>query len=90
MYKRQSLDLPLSSQRDSLIAGIAALDRDSGTVLGMLRLGGSVEELFDFVVIPGIRRALVMIPDVDARDIGIETSFGSFWLANGTDPRMAR
>jgi uncharacterized protein (TIGR03032 family) len=83
----QSLDLPLSGRRDSLIAGIAALDRASGRVLGMLRLGSGVEELFDFVVVPGIRRALVMDPDVDAREVGIETPFGSFWMAAGTDLR---
>jgi uncharacterized protein (TIGR03032 family) len=81
----QSLDLPLSGRRDSLIAGIAALDRASGDVLGTLRLGGGVEELFDFVIIPDVRCALVMNPDVEAIQVGIETPSGSFWMAAGID-----
>jgi uncharacterized protein (TIGR03032 family) len=81
----QSLNLPLSGRRASLIAGIAALDRASGRVLGMLRLGSGVEELFDFAIVPDVRRALVMNPDVEAVHVGIETSFGSFWMAAGID-----
>jgi uncharacterized protein (TIGR03032 family) len=85
----QALNLPLSGRRDSLIAGIAALDRATGRVLGMLRLPPGVEELFDFVLLPGVQRALVMSPEVEATHIGIETPSGSFWMAAGLDLRQA-
>jgi uncharacterized protein (TIGR03032 family) len=85
----QSLNLPLSGRRDTLIAGIAALDRATGRVLGMLRLASGVEELFDFVLLPNVRQALVMPQEVDATHIGIETEFGSFWMAAAGDLRPA-
>jgi uncharacterized protein (TIGR03032 family) len=83
----QALDLPLSLRSDPLIAGIAALDRGTGQVLGMLRLPLGVEELFDFVIMPGFRRPLVLDPAPDAPLIGIETPTGSYWMAAGMDLR---
>ncbi len=84
----RSLNLPLSGRADTLVAGIAALDRDSGKLLGMLRFATGVEELFDFVVLPGVRRALVMDPAPDAKIVGIETPAGSYWMAAGIDLRQ--
>jgi len=77
--------LPLGSRADSLFAGIAAIDRDSGRLLGTLRLAPVIEELFDFVVMPGFQRPLVLDPSPDAQAIGIETPTGSYWMAAGTD-----
>jgi uncharacterized protein (TIGR03032 family) len=84
----QSLNLPLSSRADTLMAGIAALDRYNGQLLGMLRFPSGVEELFDLVVLPGFHRALVLDPAPDSKMIGIETPAGSYWLASGTDLRQ--
>ena len=83
----RSLGLPLGSRADTLFAGIAAIDRDSGRVLGMLRLPAGIEELFDFVVIPGFSRPLVLDSSPDSPSIGIETPDGSYWMAAGTDLR---
>jgi len=81
----RALGLPLGERADSLIAGIAALDRDSGQLLGMLRLAPVIEELFDFVILPGFQRPHVLDPSPDAQAIGIETPTGSYWMAAGTD-----
>ena len=83
----RALGLPLAARADSLMAGIAALDRESGRLLGMLRLPPGMEELFDLVVVPGFSRPLVLDPAADATAIGIETPSGSYWMAAGTDLR---
>jgi uncharacterized protein (TIGR03032 family) len=82
-----SHDLPLAARADTLFAGIAALDLETGRVLGTVRLPPEVEELFDFVVMPGIRRALVFDPVFDAPIVAIEIPDGSFLMGSGPDPR---
>lgn len=81
-----ALDLPISAN-NNLISGIAALDRRSGKLLGMLRLAPGTEEIFDFVIVPGVSRSMVLDPSPDATSIGIETPTGSFWMAAGIDLR---
>jgi uncharacterized protein (TIGR03032 family) len=85
-----ALDLPLSGRADSLVAGIAALDLATGRLLGMLRFAPGVEELFDFVVMPGVRRALVFDPVLDAPIVAIETPEGSFLMTAGQGAEMKR
>ena len=82
-----ALDLPLAARQDTLICGIAALDIETGTVLGTVRLPPEVAELFDFVVMPGIHRALVFDPVFDAPIVAIETPDSSFLMGAGPDPR---
>jgi len=85
----RALDLPLASRADSLVAGIAALDCDSGKLLGLLQLAPGVEELFDFVILPRFRRPLVLDPSPNSQASGIETPAGSYWMAAGQDLRPA-
>jgi uncharacterized protein (TIGR03032 family) len=75
------LHLPLEAREETLFAGIAALDLETGQLLGTLRLAPDVEELFDFVVMPGINRALVFDPVLDAPLTAIETPDSSFLMA---------
>jgi uncharacterized protein (TIGR03032 family) len=82
-----ALDLPLANRADTLVAGIVALDCDSGKVVGMLQLAPGVEELFDFVILPGFQRPLVLDPSPNSPAIGIETPDGSYWMATGVDLR---
>jgi uncharacterized protein (TIGR03032 family) len=82
-----TLGLPLAAREDTLFAGIAALDLETGRVLGMLRLAPEVAELFDFVVLPRIRRALVFDPVLDAPLVTIEIPDSTFLMASGHDPR---
>jgi uncharacterized protein (TIGR03032 family) len=94
----RTLSLPLSSRADTLMAGIAALDRCNGQLLGMLRFPSGVEELFDLVVLPGFHRALVLDPAPDSKMNGIETPAGSYWFDSrrttrgnsATDPGSAQ
>ncbi len=79
----KTLQLPLAERETPPISGIAALDR-SGRVLGMLRLAPEVREVFDFGIVEGVRRALILDADPAARDIGIETPAGSYWMTAGS------
>lgn len=85
-----ALDLPLAARGDTLFSGIAALDLETGRVLGMMRLAPEVAELFDFVVMPGIHRALVFDPVFDAPITAVETPDSSFLMGGGPDPAHAR
>lgn len=82
-----ALNLPISAKSDTLFSGIVALDRKSGNILGTLQLSKDTEELFDFVVVSGVSRPLVLDPSPDATSVGIETPAGSFWMAANTDLR---
>ena len=82
-----SQDLPLATRGDTLFAGIAALDLETGRVLGSVRMPPEVLELFDFVVMPGVHRALVFDPVFDAPLVAIETPDSSFLMGAGQDPR---
>ena len=79
------LNLPLATRGETLFAGIAALDLESGRVLGTLRLAPEVEELFDFVVVPDVQRALVFDPVMDAPLVAIETPDSSFLMTSQVD-----
>jgi uncharacterized protein (TIGR03032 family) len=81
------LDLPLAGRGHTLSAGIAALDLETGRVLGTIRLAPEVEELFDFVLLPGILRALVFDPVFDAPLTAIEIPDSSFLMGAGQDPQ---
>jgi hypothetical protein len=56
----------------------------------MLQFAPGVEELFDFVVMPGVRRALVFDPVLDAPIAVIETPEGSFLMTAGQGAEMKR
>jgi uncharacterized protein (TIGR03032 family) len=76
-----SLDMPIAARGSELFAGIAALDLETGESLGTLRLPPDVEELFDFVIMPDVRRPLLFDPVLDAPLVAIETPNGSFLMA---------
>jgi uncharacterized protein (TIGR03032 family) len=80
----RDLDLPITRRHDRLMAGIVALDRRTGARLGTLSLPGAVTEVFDFVVVPGMRRGTVQNPA--GPDVGIETPAGSYWMKAGAPP----
>jgi uncharacterized protein (TIGR03032 family) len=76
-----SLDMPLAARGSDLFAGIAALDLETGEVLGALRLPPDVEELFDFVIMHDIGPPLLFDPVLNASLVAIETPNGSFLMA---------
>jgi uncharacterized protein (TIGR03032 family) len=56
-HTQRGASLPVAKNRQ-LAAGIAAIDNVSGTLLGMLRIGGQAREVFALATIPGRRAGL--------------------------------
>jgi hypothetical protein len=67
---------------DALITGLAAIDRASGKVLGMLHLPEPITEVSDFVTVKNVRRTYVQYPGGDPH-VGMETPVGSYWMTAG-------
>jgi uncharacterized protein (TIGR03032 family) len=78
--------LPLVARDDKLVTGIAAIDRRSGQLRGMLLLPEPITEILDFVVVPGVSRAYVQDPAGHEPDVGIEAPEGSYWMKAGEPP----
>lgn len=48
---------PIAKKHEELVCGVAAVERQTGRILGTLRFDRSYEEIFDVKVLPNIRRA---------------------------------
>jgi uncharacterized protein (TIGR03032 family) len=48
-------NVPIAQRRDELKCGVAAVDLESGRLLGLLEFQTAVEEIFDIQILPGIR-----------------------------------
>ncbi|KFL53745.1 hypothetical protein JM78_09435 [Burkholderia pyrrocinia] len=77
--KRGPQGLPIESESDGLVAGVAALDANSGDVLGILQFFNGVDEIFDVQVLPNVRRAEILSPHQWAETPSIVTMQGGFW-----------
>jgi len=77
--KRGPQGLPIEGAADRLVAGVAAIDRRSGEVLGILHFYNGVDEVFDVQVMPGIRRAEILSPQQWSETPSITTMKGGFW-----------
>jgi uncharacterized protein (TIGR03032 family) len=77
--KRGPQGLPIESESDELIAGVAAVDRASGEVLGILHFYNGVDEVFDVQVMPNILRAEIVNPRDWSEAPSIVTMKGGFW-----------
>lgn len=84
--KRGPQGLPIESEQDALVAGVAALDAHSGEVLGILQFFNGVDEVFDVQVLPNVRRAEILGPREWSATPSIVTMHGGFWQ---TRPREA-
>ncbi|HEX3349244.1 MAG TPA: TIGR03032 family protein [Acetobacteraceae bacterium] len=71
--------LPIFADAGRSEPGIAAVDRLTGRIVGVLRFTGVIEEVVDFDVVPDARRLYVQDEAAD-RYIGIETPEVSFWM----------
>jgi len=76
----EHLDMPMARRHDELVSGIAAIDRRSGALRGMLHLPGQIIEVMDFVPVPGVRCGYVQDPAGQDPNVGIETTDGSYWM----------
>ncbi|HVJ51882.1 MAG TPA: TIGR03032 family protein [Aliidongia sp.] len=76
--------LPIESARDELMAGIAAIDKRSGEILGTLEFLNDVEEVYDIQVMPNILRPEIRDPVKWFEQPSVETPKGGFWLQRPT------
>ncbi|UEP31346.1 MULTISPECIES: TIGR03032 family protein [unclassified Burkholderia] len=77
--KRGPQGLPIESEADAIVAGVAALDANSGAVLGILQFFNGVDEIFDVQVLPNVRRAEILSAPQWAETPSIVTMQGGFW-----------
>jgi len=77
--KRGPQGLPIESEADAIVAGVAALDANSGAVLGILQFFNGVDEIFDVQVLPNVRRAEILSAHQWAETPSIVTMQGGFW-----------
>lgn len=77
--KRGPQGLPIESERESLVAGVAALDAHSGELLGIMEFYNGVHEIFDVQVLPNIQRAEIVGPQKWFEKPSIVTMKGGFW-----------
>ncbi|WP_260432444.1 TIGR03032 family protein [Burkholderia sp. Bp9140] len=77
--KRGPQGLPIEREADAIVAGVAALDANSGAVLGILQFFNGVDEIFDVQVLPNVRRAEILSAPQWAGTPSIVTMQGGFW-----------
>lgn len=77
--KRGPQGLPIEQNEADLVAGVAAVDAHSGTVLGILEFYNGVDEIFDVQVLPNILKAEILNPRQWAETPSIATMKGGFW-----------
>ncbi len=77
--KRGPQGLPIEAENDDLVAGVAAVDAQTGKVLGILEFYNGVDEIFDVQVLPNILRAEILNPRQWAETPSIATMKGGFW-----------
>jgi uncharacterized protein (TIGR03032 family) len=77
--KRGPQGLPIERERETLVAGVAAIDAGSGQVLGILQFYNGVHEVFDVQVIPNVLRAEILSPSEWRETPSIATMTSGFW-----------
>ncbi|WP_240766795.1 TIGR03032 family protein [Paraburkholderia flava] len=82
--KRGPQGLPIEDEGE-LVAGVAALDAHTGSVLGILHFFNGVDEVFDVQVIPRVRRAEILSPDQWFQTPSLVTPHGGMWERRSPD-----
>lgn len=83
--KRGPQGLPIESEGDDLVAGVAAIEAGSGRVLGILEFITGTDEIFDLQVLPNIRRGEILAPHQWFEQPSIVTMKGGMWEARPVD-----
>lgn len=71
-------DLPIA--RKKLSAGVVIVDLTSGDIVGEIKYGSDVDEIYDVQVLHGIRRANIMNFIQSIQHRALITPFGSGWV----------
>jgi uncharacterized protein (TIGR03032 family) len=77
--KRGPQGLPIEQNEADLVAGIAAVDAQSGKLRGILEFYNGVDEIFDVQVLPNILKAEILNPRQWSEAPSIATMKGGFW-----------
>lgn len=77
--KRGPQGLPIEARGAELMAGVAAVEPQSGRILGVLEFKTGTDEIFDLQVLPAIRRAQILAPGQWAGQPSFMTVKGGFW-----------
>jgi uncharacterized protein (TIGR03032 family) len=83
--KRGPQGLPIESESDDLVAGVAAIEAKSGRVLGILEFITGTDEIFDLQVLPNIRCGEILAPHQWFEQPSIVTMKGGMWEARPVD-----
>jgi uncharacterized protein (TIGR03032 family) len=83
--KRGPQGLPIESESEALVAGVAAIEIKTGNVLGILEFITGVEEIFDLQVLPNIRRGEILAPHQWFEQPSVVTMKGGMWEARPVD-----
>ena len=82
LRKGRSLgDLPMAS--DDLRSGVLAFSLSSGQILGEVSYHTDVEEIYDVVVLPGMRRPGLLGPESPQRKAALSMPGLGFWASPG-------
>jgi hypothetical protein len=83
--KRGPQGLPIESESEALVAGVAAIEIRSGNVLGILEFITGTDEIFDLQVLPNIRRGEILAPHQWFKQPSIVTVKGGMWESRPVD-----
>jgi uncharacterized protein (TIGR03032 family) len=83
--KRGPQGLPIEAKGDELIAGVAAIEANSGRLLGILEFITGVHEIFDVQVLPDVRRGEILAPHQWFEQPSIVTMKGGMWERRAPD-----
>jgi uncharacterized protein (TIGR03032 family) len=78
--RRGPRDLPIEKEERELMAGIAAIDKHTGEILGTLEFLNGVEEIYDIQILPNILRPEIRDPTKWFELPSVEMPNGGFWL----------
>jgi uncharacterized protein (TIGR03032 family) len=70
---------PVSQRVETLLAGVAAIDRRSGALLGALEFTSGVTEVYDLQVLPGICQAGMQSVVASDGFVAVDTPNSVFW-----------
>jgi uncharacterized protein (TIGR03032 family) len=70
---------PVATEAKAMIAGVAAIDRKNGRILGGLDFPAGVTEVYDVQILPGTRRAAMQNLLASDGYVAVDTPNTAFW-----------
>jgi len=81
--------LPVQSQYERLLCGVAVVDTRSGALVGMFEYTSGCEELYDVAFLQGVRRPMILNLERSEARQAMTNPGSSFWLRAGVEPAPA-